>query len=59
MRHALEPSGSAQVNARYNQDVVPGYLIRYYTSMVNFNDSVMNLHCVYNYPAVVLTLGRR
>lgn len=57
----LHRDGGLQPDSVYNrpfeQDVLPGFLVRYYVSMVRFNDSVMNMHCVYNFPAVVLTLG--
>lgn len=44
-------------NQQFQQNIVPGFLVRYFVAMVRFNDSVMNMHCVYNFPAVVLTLG--
>lgn len=46
-------------NLPFRQDVVPGFLVRYFVAMVQFHDSDMNMHCVYNFPAVVLTLGPR
>lgn len=46
-------------NVRYRQDIVPGFLVRYFVSMVQFHDPDMNMHCVYNFPGVALTLGPR
>lgn len=53
----LQASTSIETTRMFNQPIVPGYIVRYYVSMVALNDSVMNLHCVFNFPAVVLTLG--
>lgn len=44
-------------NLPYRQDIVPGFLIRYFVSMVQFQDSNMRSHCVYSFPGVALTLG--
>ena len=41
-----------------NQPIVPPYLIEYFVSMEHFADSDLNLYCVYNFPAVVLTLKK-
>lgn len=55
----LQESISIESTRPFNQEIVPGYILRYFVSMVQLNDSVMNLHCVYNFPAVTLTLGDR
>lgn len=42
----------------FNQSIVPPYLIEYFVSMEHFADSDFNMYCVYNFPAVVLTLKK-
>lgn len=42
----------------FNQPIVPPYLIEYFVSMEHFADSDFNMYCVYNFPAVVLTLKK-
>lgn len=42
----------------FNQPIVPAYLIEYFVSMEHFADSDFNMYCVYNFPAVVLTLKK-
>lgn len=42
----------------FNQSIVPHYLIEYFVSMEHFADNDFNLYCVYNFPAVVLTLKK-
>lgn len=44
------------LNSYFAQSIVPPYLIEYFVSMEHFADSDFNMYCVYNYPAVVLTL---
>lgn len=45
-------------NSFFNQPIVPPYLIEYFVSMEHFADSDFNMYCVYNFPAVVLTLRK-
>lgn len=42
----------------FNQRIVPPYLIEYFASVELFADSDFNMYCVYNFPAVVLTLQK-
>ncbi|KAJ6634137.1 Serine/threonine-protein phosphatase 4 regulatory subunit 1, partial [Pseudolycoriella hygida] len=43
----------------FYQPIVPPYLIEYFVSMEHFADSDFNLYCVYNFPAVALTLTKK
>lgn len=51
------PNGD-QTMSFFNQPIVPPYLIEYFTSVELFADSDFNMYCVYNFPAVVLTLQK-
>ncbi len=42
----------------FDQSIVPPYLVEYFVSMEHFADSDFNMYCVYNFPAVVLTLRK-
>lgn len=42
----------------FDQDVVPAELIKYFAAMIHNEDTDVNFFCAYNFPAVVLTLGR-
>lgn len=44
--------------SKFQQDIVPATLIEYYAAMVQFDDPDMKYFCAFNFPAVVLTLGR-
>lgn len=43
---------------QYTQDIVPPKLIEYFVAMIHYPDTDMNYFCAYNFPAVVLTLGK-
>lgn len=50
--------GPFMTPTNFKQNIVPAYLIEYFASMVNFNETEMNACCAYDFPAVLLTLGR-
>ncbi|KAG4076928.1 hypothetical protein HA402_015915 [Bradysia odoriphaga] len=51
------PTGDPNMSF-FNQPIVPPYLIEYFASVELFSDSDFNMYCVYNFPAVVLTLQK-
>lgn len=50
----------AKLPTNYQNQAVPGDLIKYFVSLAHSQDStVVNYFCAYHFPAVVLTLGRQ
>lgn len=57
MAKCVGPAGDSKMSF-FNQSIVPPYLIEYFASVELFADSDFNMYCVYNFPAVVLTLQK-
>lgn len=56
--HSYAEKTNTESLPQYAQDIVPPKLIEYFVAMIHYPDTDMNYFCAYNFPAVVLTLGK-